>query len=77
MHVEKGWCLWAHSGCPPTRALLVLLMRLGASILWEGRRRRRRWRLPGGWLQAAILGALLLQVGALKPKFNVRSMVNH
>ena len=55
VRIEKGWCVLAHAGCPPARALLLLVL----AILRQ--RGRLLLLLPRGRLQAAGLGALLLQ----------------
>ena len=56
VRIEKGWCVLAHAGCPPARALLLLVL----AILRQ-RGRLLLLLLPRGRLQAAGLVALLLQ----------------
>jgi hypothetical protein len=59
VRIEKGWCVLAHAGCPPARALLLLVL---AILRQRGRRLLLLLLLlPRGRLQAAGLGALLLQ----------------
>lgn len=61
VRVEQGWCLWAHAGRPPARALLVLISkegRLHAAIL-------AALLLQGTWQGLGIVDMLMVCMAAM------------